>query len=453
MEQSKPDVQHRLDRIEEELQRVRLLYLRTLKYKDDDPETFLMHARRAAEAICRQLFIEHVNPTPGNIMLEGLIEKLSGAGVLPRSIVIPLRTIQGYGNFAVHDASEQGVFTPGYIQPCLQALSVVADWYFAEHLPKNGPTESVPATADAATSISVAEFARRSGLTYAAVIRAAREVLSCELRTPSALLTMAQVAALEDAERSRRADASTSGQVAVRSFELASSNVLELVLIPAGTFTMGSPVAEDGHNDDEVLHTVTITRSFYMGRYPVTQAQFRAVLGFNPSYFQDERHPVEMISWYDAVSFCEALTERFGKRFRLPTEAQWEYACRAGSSTAFHGGDSLTTEHANFDGRLGPGSAQEGVSRRTTTPVDEFPANSWGLHDLHGNVWEWCQDWYGPYSSGATTDPEGPAEGHIRILRGGSWFHSAADARSAQRDALDPGRRHAIYGCRVLFQD
>ena len=137
----------------------------------------------------------------------------------------------------------------------------------------------------------------------------------------------------------------------------------------------------------------------------------------------------------------------------MPTEAEWEYSCRAGTKTAFAVGGALSTEHANFDGRLGPGSAQVGLSRRTTTPVDSFPPNEWGLYDMHGNVWEWCADWYGAYPTERVIDPKGPDKGDIRILRGGSWFHGAADARSAQRDALDPGRRHSIYGFRVAFNE
>jgi formylglycine-generating enzyme required for sulfatase activity len=445
-----------LDRIERELQRIRSLYDRTLDYKDNDPETSLMHARKAAEAICRQLFIKSIGPNPGNLTLEGLLEKLHAAGTLPRSIAVPLRTIQGYGNFAAHDqeADDTVVITPAYIQPCLQALAVVVDWYFANcRVPAEvavKPAESGDSNA-AEAAARVRDFATKMGLTSAAVIRLARDVLRSELRTPSALLTQEQITILE---ASIRAKASLGFRSAApKSFDLGGGISMEFVLIEAGTFQMGSPVAEEGHNDDEVEHTVIITRPFYMSRYPVTQIQYQAVLGDNPSYFPGENNPVEMVSWFDAVSFCERLTERFGKRFRLPTEAEWEYACRAGTSTAFFTGNTITTEQANFDGRLGLGSAQAGLSRRSTTAVDTFPPNLWQLSDMHGNVWEWCADWYGAYPQGVVTDPMGSPNGDIRILRGGSWFHGAADARSAQRDALDPGRRHSIYGFRVVFNE
>jgi formylglycine-generating enzyme required for sulfatase activity len=414
-----------------------------------------MHARRAAEAICRQLFVEHISPNPGNLMLDGLIEKLSAVGVLPRSISIPLRTIQGYGNFASHDSSQQEVFTPGYIQPCLQSLSVVTDWYFAEHMSHAQQVRPGSSSGEPPNSavIAVGEFAQRVGLSGAAVIRLAREVLFCELRTPAALLSESQVKALEDEIRATRARRCSTEATPVRSFDLGDGVALDFVLVPAGSFTMGSPINEEGHNDDELQHSVTISRSLYMGRFPVTQEQHQTVLGSNPSYFPGATNPVEMVSWFDAISFCELLAERFGKAFRLPSEAEWEYACRGETVTAFNTGDRLSTDQANFDGRLGPGSAQAGLSRRSTTPVDMFASNTWGLHDMHGNVWEWCNDWYDAYPNALVVDPRGPAEGSIRILRGGSWFHGAADARSAQRDALDPGRRHGIYGFRVAFNE
>ncbi len=286
------------------------------------------------------------------------------------------------------------------------------------------------------------------------MIRLAREILHVELRTPSALLSRSQVDSLNSyLKEQRRPVGGANLQAPVRTFDLGSGIHLEFVLIPAGTFRMGSPVSEEGHNDDEVEHAVTMSRPLYIGRYPVTQAQYEAVVGTNPSYFLGPNQPVEMVSWFDAVSFCELLAERYGKLFRLPTESEWEYSCRAGTTTAFHVGDAITVEQANFDGRLGLGSAQAGCSRRSTTSVDAFGPNPWGLYDMHGNVWEWCADWYGAYPMEGVTDPSGPAAGDIRILRGGSWFHSAADARSAQRDALDPGRRHSLYGFRVVFHE
>jgi len=196
---------------------------------------------------------------------------------------------------------------------------------------------------------------------------------------------------------------------------------------------------------------VTITNGFYLGRVPVTQAQYEHVMSENPSYFKGPSLPVELVSYYDASGFCEALVRRGHRTFRLPTEAEWEFACRAGTSTAFSTGLELTDEQANFDGKFSYNGKSTGVCRRQTTPVEAFPPNAFGLRDMHGNVWEWCADWYGDYPDGPVSDPKGPPTGSIKILRGGSWFHGPADARCAQRDALDPGRRHSPYGFRVVM--
>ena len=227
--------------------------------------------------------------------------------------------------------------------------------------------------------------------------------------------------------------------------------LLNLVYVPEGIFKMGSPPDEEGHNDDETEHEVRITRPFYMGQYPVTQEQFKRLMRFNPSYFDGPKHPVETVSWFDCVSFCQALSQTLGRSFRLPTEAEWECACRAGTTTPFSTGPHITTDQANFDGKFTYGGASAGVSRRQTTPVDSFAPNAWDLYDMHGNVWEWCSDWYGIYTEGAVVDPQGPPKGEIHVFRGGSWFHGPADCRSAQRDALDPGRRHSPYGFRVVM--
>jgi formylglycine-generating enzyme required for sulfatase activity len=273
-----------------------------------------------------------------------------------------------------------------------------------------------------------------------------RDALSIELRTPSAMLGPAQVDAVRRYAHSKNSDASSPERVRL---QIASDVAMEMCVIHAGTFAMGSPPSEEGHNDDEVVHDVTISESFYLASTPVTQRQFEPVVGHNPSYFVGPDLPVEMVSWFDCATFCEILGERLGRRLRLPTEAEWEYACRAGSTTAYNLGASITTAQANFDGWFV--KPHVGESRKQTSPAGAFEANAWGLFDMHGNVWEWCEDWYGDYASGAVTDPQGPSDGEIRILRGGSWFHGPADARSAQRDALDPGRRHSIYGFRVAM--
>jgi formylglycine-generating enzyme required for sulfatase activity len=228
--------------------------------------------------------------------------------------------------------------------------------------------------------------------------------------------------------------------------ELPGDVSVELEQIPAGTFKMGSPETEAGHFKDETLHEVTISKPFYLGKYPVTQSQWQAVMGSNPSYFKGPQRPVEEVSWEDAVEFCRKLSElpeekAAGRVYRLPTEAEWEYACRAGSQTAYSFGDDarLLKDFAWFSDN----------SNRQTHPVGQKKPNAWGLYDMHGNVWEWCGDWYGVYPRGSATDPTGPKEGSGRVLRGGVWYCSAGDCRAASRSDYDPANSQSNFGLRL----
>ncbi len=226
---------------------------------------------------------------------------------------------------------------------------------------------------------------------------------------------------------------------------------MELVLIDSGEFTMGSPSSEAKRGGDEgPQHRVRISESFYLGKYEVTQAQWRAVMGSNPSHFQGDDLPVEEVSWNDCQAFCRKLSERTGRTIRLPTEAEWEYSCRAGTTTPFHFGSTISTDQVNYDYRYGAG--RKGVYREKTTPVGSFPANAWGLYDMHGNVWEWCGDWYGEdyYASSPGTDPAGPGGGEFRVLRGGSWYFHAHHCRCAFRIWRGPVYRHFSLGFRVV---
>jgi formylglycine-generating enzyme required for sulfatase activity len=218
---------------------------------------------------------------------------------------------------------------------------------------------------------------------------------------------------------------------------------MEMVLIPAGHFLMGSPDSEQGRVVHEgPQHEVTISRPFYMGETEVTQAQYEAVMGKNPSTFNGETNAVNHVSWTDATEFCKKLSERTRRTVRLPTEAEWEYACRGGSKTRFCFGD--------VDEDLGDYSWSEANSGGTTHPVGQKEPNAWGLYDMHGNVWEWCADWYGEYPKGPVTDPQGPASGTYRVLRGGCWLTAPSVHRSALRVLDPPSKRTAIYGFRVV---
>jgi len=228
---------------------------------------------------------------------------------------------------------------------------------------------------------------------------------------------------------------------------------IRLRLIPPGEFMMGSPENEQDRLPRQPLHRVTITQPFYIGAYEVTQGQWRKVMGSNHSQFKEvgENAPVEQVSWNACQEFLRRLEDLEGlgsNRVRLPTEAEWEYACRAGTKTPFCFGDRLDSSMANFDGNYPYGGAQKGVYRQKTTPVGSFKPNAWGLYDMHGNVWEWCADWRGEYS-GDATDPTGPASGSYRVIRGGSWYRSARDCRSAYRYGSTPGYAYNGIGFRV----
>ena len=229
---------------------------------------------------------------------------------------------------------------------------------------------------------------------------------------------------------------------------------LELVLIPAGEFVMGLPDSEEERDSDEgPQHRVRIAQPFYMGRYEVTQAQWEAVMGSNPSHFKgDGRLPVENVSWNDCQEFCKRLSAKVGRTVRLPTEAEWEYACRAGTGTPFHFGGTISTDQANYNGKFTYGNGRKGVYREKTTVVGSFAANAWGLHDMHGNVWEWCEDvWHEGYA-GAPTDGSAWVSGgnaEYRVLRGGSWDGAPRICRSANRGRSRPDSRYGNIGLRV----
>jgi formylglycine-generating enzyme required for sulfatase activity len=233
---------------------------------------------------------------------------------------------------------------------------------------------------------------------------------------------------------------------------LGSGVEMKFAWIPPGTFLMGSPKSEPERSDDELQHRVTLTRGFRLGIHPVTQAQWQAVMGSNPSNFKGDNRPVEQVSWDDCQDFCRKLAAKTGKRFRLPTEAEWEYACRAGTTTPFYFGDTISTDQANYDGNWTYGKGKIGTYREQTTPAGSFPANAWGLFDMHGNVWEWCEDLYATYETSDVEDPKNTSNGTARVLRGGSWFHNPNRCRCAYRGRYVAGyRRDNVFGCRVCL--
>ncbi|MDR3172334.1 MAG: SUMF1/EgtB/PvdO family nonheme iron enzyme [Treponema sp.] len=239
------------------------------------------------------------------------------------------------------------------------------------------------------------------------------------------------------------------------------------VLIEGGTFMMGSPTPEIDRGGNETQHWVRVS-SFYLGKTVVTQREYEEIMGINPSYFRGADLPVEQVSWFDTVVYCntrslkEGLTPAYTIRgeqitwnrqvtgYRLPTEAEWEYACRAGSITPFHTGNNITTDQANYDGNYPYSKNKKGVYQEKTLPVGTFAPNKWGLYNMHGNVGEWCWDWYGEYSFGSEHDPAGASSGTRRVNRGGSWFDNGQNLRSAKRGYYSPSHRVNSLGFRIL---
>lgn len=240
---------------------------------------------------------------------------------------------------------------------------------------------------------------------------------------------------------------------------------MRLALVPKGSFMMGSPESEAGRELSEVRHLVRLTRHFYLGVYEVTQSEYERVMGTNPSGFVSlsvddrSRFPVEHVSWEDAVEFCRKLSElpaerSLGRVYRLPTEAEWEYACRAGSTTPYHFGMQLNGEGANCNGSFPYGTTLTGVYLKQPAAVGAYAANSFGLGEMHGNVLEWCSDWYAEdyYTKSPESDPTGPTAGSRRVVRGGSWSDNASVCRSSARYGMDPAYRGDDVGFRVAFQ-
>jgi formylglycine-generating enzyme required for sulfatase activity len=230
--------------------------------------------------------------------------------------------------------------------------------------------------------------------------------------------------------------------------DLGNGIAMDLVHIPAGSFLMGSPETEKDRYGNEPLHVVTISKPFYMGKFPVTQAQYEQIMGANPSQNKGKDLPVEKTTWPDAREFCKKLGEAAKRTVRLPTEAEWEYACRAGTRTPYPSGDD---EEA-----LKRVAWYKGNSDRVTHPVGQKEPNAFGLYDMIGNVWQRCQDWYGDYPAAAVTDPQGPAAGEWSTLRGGSAFDYPPDCRTACRGRSGPGpgprNIHFFIGFRVVVE-
>jgi formylglycine-generating enzyme len=248
--------------------------------------------------------------------------------------------------------------------------------------------------------------------------------------------------------------------VSIYGFEKTYTNTLGMtfVLIPSGTFTMGSPTNEPHRGSSEVPHQVTISKPFYMQTTEVTVKQWHSIMGRRMMVFQQgaDNMPVTRVSWFDCMKFIKRLNKLGQGKYRLPTEAEWEYAARAGTSTAYSWGNTINCEKAMY----GNNSLKDdvcqlyyrsiGLQIDQPAPVKTYNPNPWGLYDMHGNVWEWCMDWYGDYKKNTVIDPTGPKSGNMRIRRGGSWFKYGYSCRSANRSFGHPATRYKTTGFRLV---
>jgi formylglycine-generating enzyme required for sulfatase activity len=237
---------------------------------------------------------------------------------------------------------------------------------------------------------------------------------------------------------------------------------MKLTYIPAGDFVMGSPETEANRGDDEGQHKVVFTQPILMATTAVTQKQWRAIMGISQGEQRDEAdpssklrgegddYPIYFVSWDDAVDFCRKLSQKERREYRLPTEAEWEYACRAGTTTPFNTGETITSDQANYNGNFVYGIGAKGENRDQTVTVGMFKPNAWGLYSMHGNVSTWCSDWYGDYPKADVTDPQGAGSGEGRVVRGGSWFGEPTACRSAARYKKPPEGRFNFIGLRVV---
>ena len=266
---------------------------------------------------------------------------------------------------------------------------------------------------------------------------------------------------VDEAKAYQKATAEFYGVPVEKSVDLGDGVKMDFVLIPAGEFHMGSSTVEAKRDRNEgPAHEVILSKPFYIGKFEVTQQQYKQVFGSTvfaqvDFEFKGDTLPAETVSGYEVEKFVKDLSKAQKKTFRLATEAEWEFACRAGTTTPFNFGVTITPENANYDGGtwVYPGG-RKGLNMKRTVDVGLYPANAFGLHDMHGNVWEWCSDWWnsGYYKETPTKDPKGPPAGKEWVIRGGGWKSNPEKTRSAERDANKPSGRQKVIGFRVVLE-
>ncbi len=264
----------------------------------------------------------------------------------------------------------------------------------------------------------------------------------------------------DKAKEHQKAAADFYGVPVEKSVDIAEGVKMDFMLIPAGTFFMGSSTTEYKRDRNEgPAHDITISKPYYLGKFEVTQKQWNSffegtVFARKEFEFPGDNMPVETVSGFEAEKFLMDLSSKLNMKFRLPTEAEWEHACRAGTQTPFYTGETISTSHANYDGSKVYKNGVKGLELKQTVDVGMYPPNPFGLYDMHGNVWEWCKDWYDGsfYKESPGTDPTGPPSGSNRIIRGGCWKSHPTKCRSAERDYHNPSKSEELIGFRVLLE-
>ena len=493
MDPTLQDVLARLDRVSGQVEELRDGVRQAVAIADLDPDMALTRARKVLEFIIRDVFRRHTGEEPGTRPLENMLQRLVKDGYFPKRLSAYANAVRELGNVGTHGYGE-GVTTADVAQS-LTHLTVILEWYFEHERPAEAQGTAAlldtPAADPAVAKVSAGDKAaavrtaatgtrasRRVGWLIGLVVLVTGGVVaggafllflpgpapSTPLRKPAPWTDTGTLQppryyyrwappsqldctgdkglSAADMKRAQTAWAKYLGRQVEEEDEIAPGVGMKFVLVPPGKFLMGSPESEQEREKNEVQHEVELTRPFYLAVNDVTQAQYEAVTGQNPSNLKGPDLPVETVSWTEADDFARKLTQnaKGGLLYRLPTEAEWEYSCRGGrpSSLPFGIGDgtSFSSLQANFDSK-------------STTPVGKYEANALGLYDMQGNVWQWCADYYGDYPTEKVTNPKGPATGLSRVSRGGSWFSYARGCRAADRGRDAPGIRNGYLGFRL----
>ncbi|WMP16967.1 SUMF1/EgtB/PvdO family nonheme iron enzyme [Thiothrix lacustris] len=400
----------------------------------------------------QQIFISYAqDQAHGQRLAEQVQQQLHGAGFAV------FRDVSGVipGTKWVHEIERQ-LKASELVVLVVSAKALHSDWVFAEFdMAKEHQIPIIPVFAEALSAPLWLRHLQRLDFSREADWQRLMQAISSHITVPSPQAPYSPPVPVLVKQQPDLAWANASGDDQYgRYADVDVKGVIQRFRwLQPGKFLMGSPQSEKERSDDEVQHEVTLSQGFWLADTACTQALWQAVMGNNPADFSDDlRNPVEQVSWDHTQGFIQQLNGVVsGLKAKLPTEAQWEYACRAGSTSPFSFGTNITPEQVNYDGNYPYAGGKKGLYREKTVPVKSLPANPWGLYEMHGNVWEWCQDWYGSYPAEPVRNPEGSQTGVRRVVRGGSWDDFGGYVRSAIRFRYDPANRRDFIGFRLAL--